>query len=48
MTKLEDRLRSDLRAMAQQAQPEALRPLRRAGRADRPGGQVPGGWRRPP
>ena len=28
MTKLEDRLRSDLRAMAQQAQPETLRPLR--------------------
>jgi hypothetical protein len=28
MTKLEDRLRSELRAMAQQAQPETLRPLR--------------------
>ncbi len=28
MTKLEDRLRSDLRAMAQQAQPQTLRPLR--------------------
>jgi hypothetical protein len=28
MTKLEDPLRSDLRAMAQQAQPESLRPLR--------------------
>ena len=39
MTKLEDRLRSDLRAMAQQAQPETLRPLRppaaRPGRAAR-------------
>jgi hypothetical protein len=37
MTKLEDRLRSELRSMAQQAQPETLRPLRApAARTGRP------------
>jgi hypothetical protein len=37
MTRVEDRLRSDLRAMAQQAQPELLRPLRVP--------PAPAGWR---